>query len=463
MSVSRDDMNTSESDLDIEATQNVFEPVVVEDKKPELQPSHGLNLLEKIRTNESALPPGPAPDGGLKAWTQAMCGHFIVFNSWGYINGWGVFQSYYTENLPESSSAIAWIGGIQVFLLFFIGTFSGRLTDAGYFKILLVSGVIIQLVGIFMTSLCKEYYQIILAQGVCVGIGNGLTFCPTISVVAPYFDRKRGLAMAVVAAGSGTGGLVYPAVIRQLIPQIGFPWTVRVLGFITLATDIPCIILLKTRVPPRSTGPLVEFRAFKEFPYLFFSISMFFNFWGLYVVFFYLSTFARDQVGMPQASASNLVMILNGVGIPGRLIPNYIADRTIGMHNMFLPVCVGMVIVMYCWIAVHNVAGLYVYAVIYGFFGAGMQALFPGTLTTMAKDVRKTGIRVGMTFSVVSFAALTGSPIAGALVAEDNGGYLYAQLFAGTCMLIGTVLMFLSRWSKDWERTKRIMEENAHR
>jgi hypothetical protein len=36
--------------------------------------------------------------------------------------------------LNRPPSDISWIGSIQVFLLFFIGTFTGRLTDAGYFR-----------------------------------------------------------------------------------------------------------------------------------------------------------------------------------------------------------------------------------------------------------------------------------------------------------------------------------------
>uniref|UniRef100_A0A060T091 ARAD1C14718p n=1 Tax=Blastobotrys adeninivorans TaxID=409370 RepID=A0A060T091_BLAAD len=384
-------------------------------------------------------------DGGWQAWLQVICGHFVVFNSWGYINAWGVFQNYYTSTLPESSSAISWVGSLQIFLLFFIGTLSGRLTDAGYFRALAVAGVLFHLVGIFMTSLCTQYYQVVLAQGICMGIGNGLTFCPTVAVVAPYFYKKRGFAMALILTGSGTGGLVFPAVVRQLIPQVGFGWAVRVLGLLTLVTEIPSLALLKPRVPPRKDGPLLELKAFKELPYLFFTIAMFFNFWGLYVVFFYLSSFARDRVGMSETSASNLVMILSGIGIPGRLIPAYGADK-VGLLNMYIPVSLSTVVILYCWIAVKSVAGLYVYAVVYGFFGAAIQALFPGILTLMSKDPTKTGIRVGMTFTVISFGALTGSPIAGVLVSRDNGGYLYAQLFSGTSLCIGAVFTLLCKF-----------------
>lgn len=50
------------------------------------------------------------------------------------MNSFGVFQTYYVNSLGKSPSDISWIGSIQVFLVFFIGTFTGRLTDAGYFR-----------------------------------------------------------------------------------------------------------------------------------------------------------------------------------------------------------------------------------------------------------------------------------------------------------------------------------------
>jgi hypothetical protein len=50
------------------------------------------------------------------------------------MNSFGVFQTYYVDFLNHSPSDVSWIGSIQVFLTFFMGTFTGRLTDAGYFR-----------------------------------------------------------------------------------------------------------------------------------------------------------------------------------------------------------------------------------------------------------------------------------------------------------------------------------------
>jgi len=44
-----------------------------------------------------------------------------------------------------------------------------------------------------------------LAQGVCVGLGMACFFVPSVSVVPPYFAKKRALAMGIVASGSSIG------------------------------------------------------------------------------------------------------------------------------------------------------------------------------------------------------------------------------------------------------------------
>lgn len=245
-------------------------------------------VLSRTRSAASWIDPGPPPDGGLQAWTQVCMGHLTVCTTWGYISSFGVFQTYYVTALNHPPSDISWVGSVQIFLLFFVGTFSGRATDAGYFHLVTALGSMFQLLGVFMTSLSTTYWQLFLAQGLCTGLGNGLLFCPTLSLMSTYFTKKRSLAIGIAASGSATGGLVFPAIVQQLLPKIGFPWTVRVLGFVMLVLQAITLSLTRTRLPPRKTGPLVEWSAFKELPYLLFSIGMFLNFWGLYFAFYYV-------------------------------------------------------------------------------------------------------------------------------------------------------------------------------
>ena len=206
-----------------------------------------------------------------------LAGHFVIANSWGGIVSFGIWQEYYANLLVEKSAFdVSMIGSITVFLVFFIGTFTGRLTDAGYFRFVFITGSVLQIVGIFCTSFCTEYWQFMLAQGLCIGLGNGFTFCPCLALISTYFLKRRSIAIGITASGSVLGGVIFPIMARQLLPQIGFPWTIRAIGFIQLGMIVVANILVKPRIKPRKSGPLVEFRAFLEMEYTFYAMAAFF-------------------------------------------------------------------------------------------------------------------------------------------------------------------------------------------
>ena len=92
-------------------------------------------------------------------------------------------------------------------------------------------------------------------------------------MISTYFSKKKVFALGLVASGTATGGLVFPVIVQQLLPKIGYPWTVRVIGFVMLAIMIVTVSFTKPRLPPRKSGPLVEWAAFKELPYVLFSLG----------------------------------------------------------------------------------------------------------------------------------------------------------------------------------------------
>lgn len=231
----------------------------------------------------------PPPDGGRTAWMQVLMAHMVACNSWGYVNSFGVFQAHYVETLKRSPSDISWVGSVQVFLIFFIGAFSGRATDAGYFHHIFVSGCVCTLLGIVMTSFATEYWHLFLTQGLLMGIGSGLTFCPSLSVLSTYFSRKRALAISIAVAGAGMSGVIFPVVLQQLTPRIGFPWTVRVLALLSLVMAVIANLCSRPRLEPRKSVPLIEFAALKETPYSLFVLGMFLVFWGQWVASYFVS------------------------------------------------------------------------------------------------------------------------------------------------------------------------------
>lgn len=126
----------------------------------------------------------------------------------GFVNAFGVYTSFYLSDLlPSSSPAdISWIGSIDGFLLIFVGVISGPVFDYGYFRAMLVAGSLLFVFAVMMLSLASEYYQVVLAQGVCLGLASGTLYTPSLALVATSFTKRRGLAIGLATSGGSLGG-----------------------------------------------------------------------------------------------------------------------------------------------------------------------------------------------------------------------------------------------------------------
>ncbi|TDZ33581.1 MFS transporter asaE [Colletotrichum spinosum] len=390
-------------------------------------------------------PTDAPPDGGFHAWAQVVSGHLVVALTWGYASSFGVFQSYYETTLDASPSDISWIGGFQVFCLLFVSTLSGRATDAGLARPVIALGLALLVLGTFMTSLATRYWQIFLAQGLCIGIGQGLTWLPSVTLISTYFARRRVFAVTAAATGTSTGGMIFPAVIQHLTPKIGFPWAVRSMAFIVLVMSLVIVALIRTRIPARKSGPLVEWAAFREPSYMLFTFGIFLLYWTLYFAFFYIQVYAVEDLGLSQSDAVNLIIVINACGLPIRAPCGYLADRFVGPLNCLIPWVALCGLLMFCWAAVDTVAGLYAFAVFYGLASAAAMGLFAGTVPSLTKDLDKIGTRVGMIMTLMSLGPLTGPSVAGVLIARAGGRYWAAQTWAGASLLLGTAALIGAR------------------
>jgi len=119
--------------------------------------------------------------------------------------------------------------------------------------------------------------------------------------------------------------------------------------------------------------------------------------------------------------------------------------------NSLIPVVLLTSMLSFCWVAVGSRGGLYAWAVVYGIVGAAIQSLFPATLSSLTTNLSMAGTRMGMIFTIVSFAVLTGPPIAGQLIQRNDGKYTYAQVFSGADMLVGCCFLIAARMAKSKE------------
>ena len=115
----RADSSRSDEEGGSSETQPEIDPSSKEAQNMEIknndEPGPGGVLAKVLSRTISriSIDPGPPPDGGLVAWTQALMGHLIVLNTWGYINSFGVFQTYYVATLGHPPSDISWVRTFQ--------------------------------------------------------------------------------------------------------------------------------------------------------------------------------------------------------------------------------------------------------------------------------------------------------------------------------------------------------------
>jgi MFS transporter, MCT family, solute carrier family 16 (monocarboxylic acid transporters), member 3 len=241
-----------------------------------------------VETDSDKVEEDIPPDGGLTAWLQVVAALLTSMISWGTPTSFGVFQLYYVQRLQLPQWQVSWIGSVQFLLTYATCVISGRLADAGYVRETFSAGAFLVIFGTFATSLGHAYWHFFLAQGVTVGLGLGIMFMPPLQVLSSYFQRRRTLAVTGAASGTGIGSVVLPAIVQYSIPRVGFGWAVRIVGFVMLFCSIATFFLLKPRLKPRRSGPLVEWNAFKEYAYLFYSIGVFLLGLALFFASFYV-------------------------------------------------------------------------------------------------------------------------------------------------------------------------------
>lgn len=198
------------------------------------------------------------------------------------------------------------------------GVLAGPIYDAGYFRALLLVGSFMLVFGHMTLSLCHEYWQVLLAQAFCVGIGAGFIYVPGVAILSTNFSTRIGTAIGIAASGSSIGGVIYPIVFHRLLPRIGFGWTTRVLGFIMLATMFVPITFMRVRVLPTKSRSLLDPKAFFIPAYFLITVGFFLGFMGLNMPFFYAQVYAIKRHITNEDLAFYLLAILNSTSTFGR-------------------------------------------------------------------------------------------------------------------------------------------------
>ncbi|KAL4786884.1 major facilitator superfamily domain-containing protein [Aspergillus varians] len=417
---------------------------------------------EKAITVNASAAPAPPEEGGVWGWVQVFGTLFILFNIWGLAFAFGSFQSFYVlDFLPSvSTSAISWIGTIQSWLLIIGGLISGPLFDLGYYRTMIIAGSFLSVFGVMMLSLASNYDEIFLSQGVCAGLGFGLLYIPSLTLVSRSFVRKRALALGVATAGAPLGGVIYTLMFEQLLPQVGFPWTVRIMGFLMLVLFVAAGFMLlwnaedPAQVSAARRRRLFDVRALKDLPFWNFTIANFFLYLGYMTPFYYIPIYAETKLGTSRSMGLYILIISQASSIIGRVVTTVVAHH----YGAMIPwIFCGLASGTLCmaWISATSLVRFILFAAFYGGISGALVPLPPSVFPHICPDPTALGAWLGMAQSLSSFATLIGTPIAGALAdlgssGSDNLNFVNVQLWCGILMVSGA-LQLLGLWFLLWK------------
>ncbi|KMQ48065.1 hypothetical protein A7C99_6268 [Trichophyton rubrum] len=410
------------------------------------EPDTETDMKVKRETDGGSVDTETYPEGGLKAWLNMLGAFCAMACTFGWISTFGVFQAYYhTHLLKENThSQIAWIGGLQAFFICTTGLISGPLVDRYGLKPILIPFSLLALLSVMITSICEEYYQFILTQGVLGGFSVGMLYTPSISIMGHYFHRRRDLAIAVASAGSPLGGVIFPIALLQMLEHssIGFGWAVRGVGLIFLFFLCIACATLTPRVTPRR-GPHFLSAAFRDPVYVSQLVGYCLVFWGIYTPFFFLPSFAILQ-GVSVDWAFYVLPIYNTGSFVGRIVCGRLTTIC-GRFNTLLAAILVSAVLMFTWIAATSLVGIIVFAVLFGFSSGAIIGLFPAAVAVTAPRANQIGTYLGMTMGVLGLFCLTSSPMMGAIVTRSDGRYDEAIIFSAALIAVGGSLIVFAR------------------
>ncbi|SCU91598.1 LADA_0F10924g1_1 [Lachancea dasiensis] len=401
------------------------------------------------------------PEGGRKAWLVVFGSFMGLFPVFGLMNSLGAVESYISRNqlIHESSSVVSWIFSIYLSTTFLSCIFTGSYFDRNGGRGPLCLGTALFVSAILITANCTAVWQFVLAFSLLGGIASGILTTPLVSCIATWFIKKRAIASSLATIGGSVGGVVLPLMLRSLYSTVGFQWALRILALVCLCC-LACSIYFaieseKPTVEPfRSNteafrwywGSVLSWRYFLEWKFLFAALGMSLAENSLTASSTYLASYALAQ-GNTEKFSYSLIATTNAIGVLGRYVPAYLADKYSGRFNtVIVTTSMAAVFNLVLWLPFgSSTRVLWAYSILYGFSTGSVQSLIPVCLGQISKT-SDFGKRYASAYLLVAIMTIPVIPIGGAIIGEGTiQNYDYFIVYSSMMMLAGSVCFAISR------------------
>jgi predicted MFS family arabinose efflux permease len=237
-------------------------------------------------------------------------------------------------------------------------------------------------------------------------MGTSLIFTPAIASIGHFFLVQRGNATGLATTGGSIGGVVFPLMLQQLFPKIGFAWATRAMGFIFILLFTVANLLIKSRLPPkRGASAIPDFRIFRNPTFALTTAGVFLTEWGLFVPLSYISSYALSERVDP-AFSYQLLAILNAGSFFGRWLPGVLADKIGRFNMMIMTVALCVITTFVLWLpAGHSIAMIITFCLLFGFASGSNIGLTPVCVGQLC-DTREYGRYYATCYTIVSFGSV---------------------------------------------------------
>jgi len=336
------------------------------------------------------------------------------------------------------------------------GVLMGRLADRFGVMVPVALGACGLGVGFIGAGLAPDYLTFCLAQGVFIGLlGTSATFAPLVSDTSQWFDRRRGIALAICMSGNYVAGAAWPPVIQLLVESIGWRQTHVAIGVFCFATIFPLAWCLRTRPPAIAAPAPAAAKGAAASPgarpmglrpgtaLALLAVASVACCVAMAMPQVHIVAYCSD-LGFGPARGAEMLALMLGLGVVSRLVSGWISDRIGGLRTLLLgSLLQGIALLLF--LPADALMSLYVVSALFGLFQGGIVPAY-ALIVREHFPPSEAGAKVGTVLMASLFGMALGGWMSGA-VFDLAGSYRAAFVngIAWNALNLAIVLFLLHR------------------
>jgi predicted MFS family arabinose efflux permease len=301
------------------------------------------------------------------------------------------------------------------------------------------------IIGLVAGSFAQSLEALILTQGIMYGLGFVIFYYTIISMVNDFWITRRGMAYGLLCSSSGVSGTVMPFALEAMLNKYGYPTTLRAVAVGLVILTGPLIPFLKSRTPNSEVSVVArtDWTFLRRPLFWIYTISNLAQGFGYFFPSLYLPSYATS-IGLSSKQGALLLAIMSISQVLGQMSFGYMSDRKVSLNSMIVvSTIISSIAVFACWGFARSFGVLLLFAMIYGYFGAGYVALWARMGTAVSGDSTAAFAAFGLLNLGKGLGNVLTGVIGGTFVGDISDKQKYGALkFESVVLLTGFCMLF---------------------